>query len=188
MPEETDVPAAETPQTGTETEAEPKASADPVKEPEERMVPYDRFQKVNEERKALKTELERARQEHADREEESQRRRDEAAAQHEEMRRKLEALEAEHKAAVEELQRFRDRAQSAVEARLKALPEKVRALAPETDDVLVMDAWLEKAAVLAEEPAGSPKPGTPKSPAPAAPAGKGKRDEEALRAQMSLYR
>ena len=76
---------------------------------------------------------------------------------------RITALEAEHTAASEQLTRYQEEMERQIKARLKVLPEEIRAMAPE-GDALTRFAWLEKAEAAAKTLTATRTPGTPAGP------------------------
>jgi hypothetical protein len=76
---------------------------------------------------------------------------------------RLAQIEAEHATANEQLTAYREEMERQIKARLRSLPEEIRAMAPEGDS-LVRFAWLEKAEAAAAKLAATTTPGTPAGP------------------------
>jgi hypothetical protein len=76
---------------------------------------------------------------------------------------RIAALEAEHTTAAEQLTKYQEEMERQIKARLRALPEEIRAMAPE-GDALMRFAWLEKAEQAAQKLAATRTPGTPPGP------------------------
>lgn len=76
---------------------------------------------------------------------------------------RITALEQEQTTTTERLTAYEAEMERQIKARLKALPEEIRAMAPE-GDALARYAWLEKAEAAASKLAASRTPGTPSGP------------------------
>jgi hypothetical protein len=76
---------------------------------------------------------------------------------------RITALEAEHTTAQEQLTKYQEEMERQIKARLKALPDEIKAMAPE-GDTLMRFAWLDKAEQAAQKLTATRTPGTPPGP------------------------
>jgi hypothetical protein len=81
----------------------------------------------------------------------------------EQRQQRITALETEHATTAERLTAYEAEMERQIKARLRALPEEIRAMAPE-GDALARYAWLEKAETAAAKLAATRTPGTPSGP------------------------
>lgn len=138
---------------------------------QEHMIPKSRFDEVNTQAQEL-AEWKRKR-EAADAAADKQRQADADKAAHEkgefeklasDRAARIAALESEHGTATEQLTKYQEEMERQVKARLRSLPEEIKALDP-GGDVLTRFAWLEKAEAAAAKLAGQAAPrGTPPGP------------------------
>lgn len=149
------------------------AAADPSAETkktdtQEHMIPKSRFDEVNTELAQLREWKTKQEQADAAAAKERQKQADAAAAQRGEFEKlaserqaRITALESEQATDQEQLTAYRDEMERQIKARLKALPEEIRAMAPE-GDTLARFAWLEKAEAAAQKLGGGrPAGGAP---------------------------
>lgn len=76
---------------------------------------------------------------------------------------RITALEAEQATSTERLVAYEGEMERQIKARLRALPEEIRAMAPE-GDTLARFAWLDKAEAAAQKLSATQTPGTPTGP------------------------
>lgn len=76
---------------------------------------------------------------------------------------RLSQIETEHTATTERLTAYEAEMERQIKARLRSLPEEIKAMAPE-GDTLARFAWLDKAEAAAAKLAATTTPGTPSGP------------------------
>jgi chromosome segregation ATPase len=147
-----------------------------------------RIDKLVEERNKLRQMLEEREQKDREAEEKRQRENGEFEQLAKTYKARLEELEPKLKQAEEVSEKFREKERERLMKKIARLPEGIRALAPdlESTDLFKLSEWADKASETAKTE--SEKPGLGKSPDPVGEAGSGKRKEEAMKAQKSMYR
>lgn len=144
----------------TNTNTESQASSQT--ENSENMIPQSRFNRVNEERKALAERLEALEKAQAERDESTRKQRETELAEQNQYKQLYESAKAELanlKAAQEQATRYQAALQQTNEARIQSIPEEKRSLIPEYDDPVKLGAWLDKALPELTTP---PKPNAPR--------------------------
>jgi seryl-tRNA synthetase len=128
----------------------------------ENMIPQSRFNKVNEERKALAERLEALEKAQAERDESTRKQRETELAEQNQYKQLYESAKAEVeslKALQSEVKRYRESFENTLQSRIQSIPEEKRALIPDYDDPIKTMAWLDKALPELTTP---PKPNAPR--------------------------
>jgi hypothetical protein len=127
----------------------------------ENMIPQSRFNKVNEERKALAERLEALEKAQTERDESTRKQRETELAEQNQYKQLYEAAKAENeslKSLQGEVKRYRDAFESTLQTRLESIPEERRDLIPDLDPIAKL-AWLDKAMPVLVAPV---KPNAPR--------------------------
>jgi seryl-tRNA synthetase len=128
----------------------------------ENMIPQSRFNKVNEERKALAERLEALEKAQAERDESTRKQRETELAEQNQYKQLYESAKAEVeslKALQSEVKRYRESFENTLQSRIQSIPEEKRALIPDYGDPIKTMAWLDKALPELTTP---PKPNAPR--------------------------